>query len=56
MDNVPVKQINPTIIAHLLRSSSIVLSLLVVCVIPFALAQQTYRGKTDERYGSKIPS
>src|SRR5262249_11405233 len=46
------KQINPTIKAHLLRSSSIVLSLLAVCVIPFALAHRTHRGKPDERYGS----
>ena len=50
------KQINPTIKAHLLRSAFIVLPLLAVCVIPFALAQQTYRGKPDERYGSRTPS
>jgi hypothetical protein len=50
------KQVNPSIKAHLLKSSSIVLVLLAVCVIPFALAQQTYRGKPDERYGSRAPS
>jgi hypothetical protein len=49
------KQINPTIKAHLLRSAFIVLPLLAVCVIPFAFAQQTYRGKPDERYGSRLP-
>ena len=50
------KQINATIRAHLLRSALIVLSLLAVCVIPLALAQRTYRGKPDERDGSKAPS
>ena len=50
------KQINLIIKAHLLRSALMVLSLLAVCVIPFALAQRTYRGKPDERYGSRIPS
>lgn len=50
------EQVNPTIKAHLLKSSSIVLLLLAVCVIPFALAQRTYRGKSDERYGSRVPS
>jgi hypothetical protein len=34
------KQINPSIKAHLLRSAFILLSLLAVCAIPFALAQQ----------------
>ena len=50
------KQINLIIKAHLLRSALMVLSLLAVCVIPFALAQRTYRGKPDERYGSRTPS
>jgi hypothetical protein len=50
------KQINPTIKAHLLRSALIVLLLLAVCVIPFALAQRTSRGKLDERYASRTPS
>jgi len=49
------KQINPPIKAHLLRSAFIVLPLLAVCVIPFALAQRTYRGKPDERYGGRLP-
>src|SRR5437762_5042290 len=34
------KQINPTIKAHLIRSSFYVLLLLAVCVIPFTLAQR----------------
>ena len=34
------KQINPSIKAHLIRSSFYVLLLLAVCVIPFALAQR----------------
>jgi hypothetical protein len=50
------KEVNPTIKAHLLKSSSIVLLLLAVCVIPFALAQRAYRGQSDERYSSKTPS
>ena len=50
------KQVNPIIKAHLLKSSSIVLLLLAVCIIPFALAQRTYLGKSDERYGSRAPS
>jgi len=50
------RQINLTIKANLLRSALIVLPLLAVCVIPFALAQRTYRGKPDERYGSRTPS
>jgi len=50
------KQTNLIIKAHLLRSALMVLSLLAVCVIPFALAQRTYRGKPDERYGSRAPS
>ena len=50
------KQIDPTINAHLLRSALIALSLVAVCVIPFALAQRTHRGKPDERYGSRTPS
>ena len=50
------EQINHTIKAHFLRSALIVLPLLAVCVIPFALAQRTYRGKPDERYGSRTPS
>ncbi len=49
------KQIDATIKAHLLRSALIVLSLLVVCVIPFALAQRTHLGKPDERGGSRLP-
>ena len=49
------KQIKPTIKAYLLRSVFIVLPLLAVCVIPFALAQRTYHGKPDERYGSRLP-
>ena len=50
------KQINPTIKAHFLRSALIVLPLLAVCVIPFALAQRTYRGKPDELNGSRTQS
>ena len=50
------KQINPSIKAHLLRSALIVLSLLTVCILPFALAQRTYRGQPDEHYGSRKPS
>jgi hypothetical protein len=50
------EQINPTIRAHLLRRALIVLSLLAVCVIPFALAQRTHRGELDERYGTESPS
>ena len=50
------KQINLIIKAHVLRSTLIVLSLLAVCVIPFALAQRTYHGKADERYGSRAAS
>ena len=50
------KQINFNINAHLLRSALLVLSLAAVCVIPFALAQRTHRGKPDERYGSRTPS
>src|SRR5436309_5015711 len=38
------KQINPSIKAHLLRSALILLSLLVICAIPFALAQSYNRG------------
>jgi N-acetylneuraminic acid mutarotase len=34
------KQINPTIMAHLIRSAFYVILLLAVCVIPFALAQR----------------
>jgi hypothetical protein len=49
------KQINPTIKAHLFRRTLIVLSLLGVCVIPFALAQRTHLGKPDERNGSRLP-
>jgi hypothetical protein len=49
------KQINPTIKGHLLRSALIVVSLLAVCVIPFAIAQQTHLGKPDEPYGSRLP-
>src|SRR5262249_17073406 len=49
------EQINPSIKAHLLRSALIVLSLLAVCVIPFALAQRTRLGNPDERYGSRTP-
>jgi len=50
------KQVNPTIKAHLLRSALIVLSLLAVCVIPFALAQRTSSIQPDQRYGSRTPS
>ena len=50
------RQINPTIKAHLLRSALIVLPLLAVCVVPFALAQRTYRGKPDELHGSRTQS
>jgi len=50
------KQINLTVKANLLRSALMVLPLLAVCVIPFALAQRTYRGKPDERYGSRPAS
>ena len=39
------KQTNPTIKAHLIRSAFYVLLLLVVCVIPFALAQRNTGGK-----------
>jgi hypothetical protein len=49
------KQINRTVKAHLLRRALIVLLLLVVSVIPFALAQRTHIGKPDERYGSRLP-
>ena len=35
------KQINPTIRAHLIRTAFIMLSFIAVCVIPFALGQQT---------------
>jgi hypothetical protein len=50
------KQINHTIKAHLLRSALILLPLLAVCVIPFALAQRTYRGKPDELNGARTQS
>src|SRR5438034_5100777 len=50
------KQINLPIRANLLRCTLIMLPLLAVCVIPFALAQRTYRGKPDERYSSRPPS
>src|SRR5262249_50755678 len=39
------KQTNPTIKAHLIRSAFYVVLLLVVCVIPFALAQRNTGGK-----------
>src|SRR6188472_2984601 len=35
------KQINPNVKAHLIRGAFYLLLLLVVCVIPFALAQRT---------------
>ena len=38
------KQINPSIKGQILRSAFIVLSLVAVCVIPFALAQSRSRG------------
>jgi hypothetical protein len=50
------KQIDFTIRAHLVRGALIVLPLLAVCVIPFALAQRTYRGRTDGLNGSRIQS
>ena len=51
------KQINLSINAHLLRSALIVLSLVAVCVIPFALAQRTNNLRQfDPRYGSRTPS
>jgi hypothetical protein len=40
-ENKMKKQINPSTKAHLLRSAFVPLLLLAVCVIPFALAQQT---------------
>src|SRR5690348_1579277 len=56
-DKIKMKrQINLIIKTHLLRSALTVLSLLAVCVIPFALAQRTYRGKPDELYGSRPSS
>src|SRR5438105_11738000 len=38
------KQINPTTKAHLIRGAFYLLLLLVVCAIPFALAQSRSRG------------
>ena len=46
------KQINATIKAHLFRSAFILLSLVTVCVIPFALSRPMY----DQRYTIKTPS
>src|SRR5580765_4862237 len=40
------KQINPTIKAYLIRGAFYLLLLLVVCAIPFALAQSRSRGNT----------
>ena len=42
------KQINPSIKAQLLRSAPILLSLVVICAIPFALAQSRSRGTTKQ--------
>jgi len=50
------EQIDFNLNVHLLRIALIALSLVAVCVIPFALAQRMYRGKPDERYGSRTPS
>ena len=40
---------------HPLRSVLIVVSLLAVCVMPFALAQRTHVGTVDGHYGSRLP-
>jgi Alpha-galactosidase, CBM13 domain len=47
------KQINPSIEAHLLRSALILLSLLAICVIPFALAQSRSRETTKRSVASR---
>ena len=47
------KQINPSVKAQILRSALILLSLVAVCLIPFALAQRnaTKRsGKQNEQF------
>ncbi len=55
------KQINPSIKAYLLRSALILLSVIAICVIPFALAQSRGHG-TDDRIAanntdrSQLPS
>lgn len=50
------EQIDININAHPLRNALIVLSAVAICSIPFALAQRTHPGKSDERNGSRIPS
>lgn len=51
------KQINLSIKAHFLRSILIVVSLVAVCVLPFALAQRTNKpDRFDPRFGSRAPS
>ena len=45
------KQTDPSIKAHLLRSGLILLSLLAVCVLPFALAQRNSVKQTNLQYG-----
>lgn len=51
------KKIDRSINAHFLRSILIVVSLVAVCVIPFALAQRTNKvHQFDPRYGSRTPS
>ena len=51
------KKTNRSIKGHFLRSVLIVLSLVAVCVIPFALAQRTNKLRQfDPRYGSRTPS
>jgi len=47
------KQINPSIKAHLLRSALILLSLLVICAIPFALAQSRSRGTNNRSVANR---
>jgi hypothetical protein len=48
-ENKMKKQINPSTKAHLLRSAFVPLLLLAVCVIPFALAQQTGKKPLAQR-------
>ena len=45
------KQTDPSIKAHLLRSGLILLSLLAICVIPFALAQRNSVKQNNLQYG-----
>jgi hypothetical protein len=51
------KEINRSVKAHFLRSLCAVLLLVVLCLIPFALAQRTNKlRQSDPRYRSRSPS